>query len=409
MFKNYLKVTYKVLMRRKLFTFISLFGISCTLVILLVVTALYSHIFISNPVEKKLSKTLYLNYLEIDKKYDGVMSLLGPFAIEKTIKPIKDLECVSIYTMQTKIQTVYPNDLPVEITYRETDENYWKVYSFLFTEGTPYSKADIEAGRHVAVISDNMRLKYFGNSKAVGKNILIDTLNYTVIGVVKNVSQIQHSVFADVWIPYNYAEYLSDFQQKRIQSKYNALLLLKSGTGKEKIKEEFDRNLANMERPDYFLSIKGTIHNTFESFYYDYYGMQSDFYIKLTLGLVSLFIFLPLLNISNLNTSRTVERYEEIGLRRSFGATKNDVIIQFIIENIFITALGGIIAYAGAWVLLLQINSAAILGYSRFTIDSRTFLYGLGIIFFFGTVSALYPAVKVSKLEIVEAIKGGKK
>ena len=58
MLKNYLKIAFKVLLRRKFFTFISLFAISFTLVVLMVVTAMLDHIFGPMPPENKRDRTL---------------------------------------------------------------------------------------------------------------------------------------------------------------------------------------------------------------------------------------------------------------------------------------------------------------------------------------------------------------
>jgi putative ABC transport system permease protein len=125
--------------------------------------------------------------------------------------------------------------------------------------------------------------------------------------------------------------------------------------------------------------------------------------------LISIIIFLPLLNITNLNTSRIIERYNEIALRRSVGATRKDIIVQFISESILISFVGGILAFVGAWLILTAINTSELLGYSNFKIDFKIFLNGLGIIFIFGSLAGLYPAIRMSKLPIISAMKGGSK
>ena len=61
MLLSYLKISWKVLLRRKVFTFISLFGISFTLMILLVVAALYDHTVGPHTPEKRVSQLLFIN------------------------------------------------------------------------------------------------------------------------------------------------------------------------------------------------------------------------------------------------------------------------------------------------------------------------------------------------------------
>ena len=65
MFKNYLKIAFKVFLRRKFFTFISLFAISFTLIILMVATALFDNVFAPQPPEDKADRSLYVMGLRL--------------------------------------------------------------------------------------------------------------------------------------------------------------------------------------------------------------------------------------------------------------------------------------------------------------------------------------------------------
>ncbi len=396
-------------MRRKMFTAVSLFGISCTLMVLLVLSALYTYIFVSNPVEKNLSRTLYLNHIEIDRKYENFTASVGPYFFEKVVKPLSGVKTISIHALSFQPVTEYVKNGPIEIRYRETDENYWKIFSFDFVEGLPYNSGHIESSKPVAVITEKIRDRYFGHKNVIGETLILDNARYKVIGVVRNVSQILHTAFADVWIPYNKTDYLKELKAKYIKSKYNVLIIKKEGASEASIRKEFEKRLQQMDRPEYYVAVRAALKDPFQSLYYDYYWLQDDFYIKMGIALISIFIFLPLLNVTNLNTSRIIERYSEIALRRSFGATRKDIIVQFICESILVSIIGGIIAFIGAWLILMMINSSELLGYSNFKPDFRIFLNGLGIIFIFGALAGLYPAIRMSKLQIISAMRGGLK
>ena len=124
------------------------------------------------------------------------------------------------------------------------------------------------------------------------------------------------------------------------------------------------------------------------------------------LGLGLLFMLLPALNLVNINVSRTLERSAEIGVRKAFGATAGTLAGQFLLENIFLTLLGGALGLGLAAGALHLLNGSHFLPYSAFALNGRVFGVGLGAVLFFGVLSGAYPAYKMSKLTAVKALKG---
>ena len=134
--------------------------------------------------------------------------------------------------------------------------------------------------------------------------------------------------------------------------------------------------------------------------------MGGVFILKWTLiGLLSLFVLLPTLNLINLNISRIMERSAEIGVRKSFGATSKDILYQFIFENIILTLIGGVIGFLFALLIINMINSSQILEHSTLMFNYKIFFVSLLICFAFGILSGVIPAYRMSKLAIVNALK----
>jgi putative ABC transport system permease protein len=105
--------------------------------------------------------------------------------------------------------------------------------------------------------------------------------------------------------------------------------------------------------------------------------------------------------------SRTLERSAEIGVRKAFGATAGTLVTQFLLENIFLTLLGGVLGLGLAAGVLHLLNGSHFLAYSAFALNGRVFGVALGAVLFFGVLSGAYPAYKMSKLQAVKALKGG--
>ena len=124
-------------------------------------------------------------------------------------------------------------------------------------------------------------------------------------------------------------------------------------------------------------------------------------------ALALLFMLLPAVNLVNLNVSRIMERASEIGVRKSFGASSLVLVGQFLVENIALTLIGGCHRrWSSSIWLLWAVNGSGLILYADLRMNYRIFLAGLGFALFFGTVSGVYPAWRMSRLNPVQALKG---
>jgi len=114
---------------------------------------------------------------------------------------------------------------------------------------------------------------------------------------------------------------------------------------------------------------------------------------------------LPIVNLVNLNVSRIMERASEIGIRKAFGAPIRSLLWQFIIENIFVTFIGGAIALLLTVGIISLINSSGWIAYADLTVNVNVFIVSLLLCLVFGVLSGVLPAMRMSKLPIVEALK----
>ena len=130
------------------------------------------------------------------------------------------------------------------------------------------------------------------------------------------------------------------------------------------------------------------------------------FYLWVSL-IALLFMSMPAINLMNLNSSRIIERSSEIGVRKAFGASSNTLVGQFITENIIVTLVGAAVGYALAYFVLDALNDSGFITYSTLSINTKVFVYGLLISIFFGFLSGVYPAFRMSRLHPATALKEG--
>jgi len=414
MIKNYIKLALKVLLRRKFFTFISLFGISFTLMILVVVTSFADHTFGSQYPEKKLDRTLTSTFWQLKGKNNrnAMGAIISYSLLERYVKTLKTPEDITLFSIYSSAVT-YKDNKKFDFAVKYTDASFWNVLDFEFLEGRPYSRSDVDNINYTAVINEETKKQYFNNESALGKTVEFDGINYRVIGVVKNVSKLRFLVAADIYVPITTTK--EDLKNKSLMASgagYAAKILARNSTDFPAIKEEFQKHIDMVEFPDgTFTEIKGNPDTYLElisrAMFQDYDHANTTGVVMVLFLLMVLFMLLPAINLVNINVSRIMERASEIGIRKSFGASSLKLVIQFIIENIILTLIGGLISFIFTLIVLHIINSSGFIPNVELGLNLRIFFFSLFIILFFGLFSGVYPAFKMSRLKPVDALKGG--
>ncbi len=436
---NYFKLALKVLNRRKFFTFISLFGISLTLMILMIIAAfldneLGAHAPVSNIHQLAFIKSVIKSKVQLDTTYTYDTTYVNQtMVLDSTVSTrerrpsvsqssasfhlldtyFRDLSHVENYTFYAAIATfdVFVGNKKLPLSGIYTDHQYWQVFDFTFLEGGPYLKASIENQEQVVVISEETRRSYFGSDEeVVGKNIKLETKNYKIVGVVKNVNNSRSFVRSDVYLPYTHARSVL-LTDKDVLGSFEGAFLAEKKSHLESIKSEIVSKALRIQLPTNDYNLVEVEPNTYtegyaQNIHYHEDASKSEWYALLTLGgLLGLFILLPTLNLINVNVTRILERSSEIGVRKSFGATEGNLLFQFVFENIILTFLGGILGFFLAYFMIDLINDTNALFEIKLSFKTSTFFYSFFICLLFGIVSGLIPAWRMSKLNIVTALK----
>lgn len=381
----------KILMRHKLFTFISLFGISFTLMVLMLVTSLVDHTFGKMAPETRLERTLssmYFRFSHSDKHSSSNGPIMSYYFFDKYAKSLETPEKVSIASFHRNME-IYRGNKKMKIAMKYTDAEFWDILDFTFVEGKPYTNEDVKNINPVAVINENTQKQYFGGDDCIGKLINLNNKNYQVIGVVKNVSALRFLPYSDVWIPITNSDV--DLYEPRLESSsfpsFFALALAKDKKDLPLIKSEFQNKLENVEFfNDSFNQLDGgfeTYYEAIAALFFGRGGAPNTTGLLITILLIMLlFMLLPTINLVNINISRIMERSSEIGIRKAFGASSLTLIGQFIIENILITLIGGALALIFSAIILMIINQAHLIKYVELAINWRIFYKSLLICLF---------------------------
>jgi putative ABC transport system permease protein len=214
MFKNYLLLSFKVLKRKPFYTFVSLFGISFTLTILMVISSMADASVGKNAPMTDRDNYVFVNYMErslesVDTVYniDSVLMESGEMRYDTTtdfnennststnnmnykfmdqnLRTIASAENYSF--LSNNYQTdVYLDGRKINLRTFFVDANYWDVFDFNFVAGSPFTPEDNTQANQVAVMTTRGAKEYFGTADAsvVGREIVLNERVFKVKGLV---------------------------------------------------------------------------------------------------------------------------------------------------------------------------------------------------------------------------------
>jgi putative ABC transport system permease protein len=416
MLLSYLKIAWKVLMRRKFFTFISLFGVSFTLMILLVVMAMFDHLVGPSTPAKRIDRMLFMNTIRHQMTGGhGWMNMPASIHfVDDYVRKMKTPEKVGITTTSSNA-TAFTKSKLLALDLSYTDGNFWQIMDFDFLGGRAFTNEEVKSAQPVCVLNEATARSYFGTPDAVGRTIEIDLKRYRVAGVVRNVSAGHIYAYADVWVPYTLSPQF--YKDNRLNGEFLVVLLAPSAQAVPAVREEYQQMIKRVEIPNpkevqAIFSYADPILESFTRALLNHKDQTLDddnleaFYL-LVGGLALLFMLLPALNLVNLNVTRILERSGEIGVRKAFGAAGSDLVGQFLVENVVLALVGGLLGLGLAAGALALVNEAHAVAYAHFTLSWRVFGWGMVLTLIFGLMSGVYPAWKMSRLNPVAALRGG--
>lgn len=300
----------------------------------------------------------------------------------------------------------------------ETDDRFWHVMDFTFIDGGPYDRAEFESGRPVAVISESLAKKLYGTTEATGKHFAIKHVDYTVKGVVKDVSPLATNAYAQVWVPFTSTTIVDFTWCEGLMGPIKAIILAKDKSDFPAIRNEFlQRHNAFFKqwKDDGYYYIQHNRPYTQEvSSYTQAANLEPDMDSVYRERYVTFAILLlvPAINLSSMTHSRLRRQREAIGIRRAFGATRGKILWGLIAENMLITLVAGIIGLLSTIIffylaqdVLFSTNSFGRINFHIGMVMSwSTFGWALFFCFVLNLLSAGLPALQASRVNIVNAL-----
>jgi putative ABC transport system permease protein len=284
-----------------------------------------------------------------------------------------------------------------------TNENIFTNYNLKVAAGRVLETADIEGARNVAVVSGQTAIDLFGDVSPLGKRIKVGEQSFTVVGVLESQGSLLLSdLDKPVYIPISTARALTGQKHltyMTLKTKGDPALAQEDITLLLRQRHRIDNPAGDPEKDDF--RARGAEQIT-------------EIVNSVTLGLT---VFLSLvagisllvggIGIMNIMLVSVTERTREIGLRKAVGARSRDILLQFLLEAVWLTFTGGAVGVligGGMGWLLAQAASAALGGFD-FILSVPSILMAVIMAIGIGLVFGIFPAKKAAGLSPMEALR----
>ena len=427
MLKNYFKVAFRNLVKQKVYTFINVLGLSvgiasCLLITMFVVDEFSYDKFHYNAdniykivLERKYPNHI-TNYAVIPHSYADVITRDFP-EVSQTVKLGGPFNNVLVN---------YTNDKQEAKQFEENfimaaDSNFFDVFSIKLLQG---DAKKVLVNQTDMVVTEETARRYFGESQPLGKTLRIFNNDFVITGVCENVPDNSHFKF-DFLAKWTDEIFAGGQRINFIGFTAHVYVVLKPGADAKALEAKFPAMVDNYAAAQieqdlgksweeykkegngyrYFLQSLTSIH-------LDPLNIEAKMrpggninYVYFLICIAVLILVIACINFMNLATARSAERAREVGVRKTMGSLKGQLIYQFLIESILISLIATGLAICFAQLALPYFNELA--GKTLTFSFSPLFVSGLlGVALLVGFMAGSYPAFALSAIQPILVMKG---
>jgi len=298
-------------------------------------------------------------------------------------------------------------DLKVKKTGMTVNERFFDVFTWKFVKG---NAASAVRDPHSIVLTESAAQSIFGKKDPMGQMLKIDNNeNYKVAAIIKDVPGSSTLQFEFLTF-FNYSDPVVKNQMQEWQnSSWSVYLHMQPGANMKltdakinEIKKSHDRNDAV---------------STYFTFPMKKWRLYSDFrdgknvggmieYVKMFTIIAIVILLIACVNFMNLSTARSERRAKEVGIRKTLGSNKKQLVMQFFSESVILALIAFVLSIAAVYFLMPSFNTLVDKQLHLNLAQPGFWLLALSIVIFTGLVAGSYPALYLSSFNPVRVLKG---
>ena len=413
MLRNYIMISWRSLVKEKLFTFINLAGLIVGITAFLL---LWTYVQNERSYDEHWENSENIYRVKTERYNQGVISTTwaaGAGAIGHVLDTnYAEVERYVIMTRSNAILEYNEKVLREGNTFYASEE-FFNLFSVELLQG---DRETALKEPYKMVLSSSTAEKYFGDEDPMGKIITHNgSREYEVTGVYADIPEKSHMSFDAL---YSFATF-QDIMDNNISDQWNwdgfyNYIQLKEGINAEEfeakipdlIEREIGEDLVNSnQNVKFYLQPIEEIHLT-SNFMME---MKPNGDLQSTNFLFAIAFFIIILawvNYINLTTAKSMERAKEVGIRKVMGSQRGQLIRQFLVESLLLNLTSLLVSLLFIFILLPYFNGLAGRELTFDILDSGLLLVILSILIIGTFFSGLYPALVISGFKPVTILKG---
>ena len=186
MIKQYVKQAVQMLKENRLVSVISIAGTAISIAMIMVVVLVFQIQFANFYPENDRDRMMYVDSgTEVQSSEGWNRGNMSPEAVRECFYSLKQPEAVCGYASQVKPLSIPGKRMYKAYDIKYTDPGFWKIFSFRFVAGKPFTEADFDSAISQAVVSAGIAKYLYGTTDVVGKPVIIDLATYTICGGIR--------------------------------------------------------------------------------------------------------------------------------------------------------------------------------------------------------------------------------